>query len=138
MRSFLSGKPDCTVSFSKAHSSSRSDASLMSSHDIDPWLGGRWAAANACEHCSSTQASLLCVADLHGYLDIMSAVLFDTPGMWMILKSNWRVFSFMRSSLGFSMVSSDLSLNIFVSGLWSTATMRSGDPSMNNLHCLSV
>ena len=77
--------------------------------------------ATSSGRCSGTGSST-------GWRETASAAKLWTPGMWMIWKRNRsdRSFRLRRRRLG--MPSRDLSLNVFTRGLWSTATVRFGQP----------
>ena len=61
-----------------------------------------------------------------------SAALFRTPGICTIRNLYRSVFSFRLRSLPLGIFSKDRSLNIFRSGLWSTAMMKSLQPRTKN------
>lgn len=78
---------------------------------------------------SSQRAILGGLVSPVGFLERVSGALFLTPGTWTMRKRYRSVFSLRFLSLPLLMLSRDLSLKIFRSGLWSTAIIRLSHPS---------
>ena len=63
-----------------------------------------------------------------GFRETASAAVWRRPGMWLTRNLYRSDFSLRLQKRGIGMASRQRSLNSFIRGLWSTATMRSVQP----------